>query len=112
MLTAFYTFRAYFLTFWGHERFPKEAGEHPHESPPVMAWPLLLLAVGAVFVGAAVGPTGWFGDYLQRTPGLPDGEELHGSWLPMLLGSLAALLGIALAVWLYVVQPDCRDSWP
>src|SRR5262249_8612677 len=39
-LTAFYTFRAYFLTFWGEERFPPEAGDHPHESPPVMIIPL------------------------------------------------------------------------
>ena len=34
-LTAFYTFRAYFLTFWGEERIPPEAGHHAHESPPV-----------------------------------------------------------------------------
>jgi NADH-quinone oxidoreductase subunit L len=27
-LTAFYTFRAYFLTFWGELRIPHEAGEH------------------------------------------------------------------------------------
>ena len=32
-LTAFYTFRAYFLTFHGEERIPKEAGHHAHESP-------------------------------------------------------------------------------
>ncbi len=29
-LTAFYTFRAYFLTFWGPERIPAEAGHHAH----------------------------------------------------------------------------------
>jgi NADH-quinone oxidoreductase subunit L len=34
-LTAFYTFRAYFLTFWGPERIPHEAGHHAHESPSV-----------------------------------------------------------------------------
>src|SRR3954452_20978592 len=47
-LTAFYTFRAYFMTFWGEERFPSEAGHHPHEAPPVMAWPLRILAVFAL----------------------------------------------------------------
>ena len=47
LLTAFYTFRAYFMTFWGEERFPEEAGHHPHEAPPVMAWPLRILAVCA-----------------------------------------------------------------
>src|SRR4029079_6770509 len=35
-LTAFYTFRAYFMTFWGDERIPAEAGHHTHESPLVM----------------------------------------------------------------------------
>ena len=34
-LTAFYTFRAFFLTFYGEERIPPEAGHHAHESPRV-----------------------------------------------------------------------------
>src|SRR5262249_7380055 len=64
-LTAFYTFRAYFKTFWGMEKIPNEAyrahghgetghGEHVHEpqaehsskqleSPPIMTWPLRIL---------------------------------------------------------------------
>ena len=33
LLTAFYTFRAFFLTFYGPERIPPEAGHHAHESP-------------------------------------------------------------------------------
>src|SRR5207253_1288623 len=55
-LTAFYTFRAYFLTFWGELRIPHEAGHHAHESPPVMLWPLRILAVGAVALGFVFGP--------------------------------------------------------
>src|SRR5262249_20021305 len=55
-LTAFYTFRAYFLTFWGEERIPPEAGHHAHESPHVMTVPLVILAVGAVFAGIVVEP--------------------------------------------------------
>jgi NADH-quinone oxidoreductase subunit L len=80
-LTAFYTFRAYFLTFWGPLRVPAEAdhahGDHGHgvhegghghskkhierdsthpkasyESPSVMTVPLMVLAVFAVGVGA------------------------------------------------------------
>ena len=35
VLTAFYTFRAFFLTFFGEERIPHEAGHHAHESPRV-----------------------------------------------------------------------------
>ena len=59
-LTAFYTFRAYFKTFWGEEKFPEEAGHHPHDAPPIMAWPLRILAGGAVGVGFVLGPTTLF----------------------------------------------------
>src|SRR3954470_1908421 len=46
-MTAAYMTRACYLIFWGEYR-----GEgHPHEAPPSMAWPLRLLAVGAVAVG-------------------------------------------------------------
>ena len=40
-MTAFYVFRAMFLTFFGEYR----GHEHPHESPPVMTVPLVVLAV-------------------------------------------------------------------
>ena len=55
-LTAFYTFRAYFMTFWGEEKIPVEAGDHAHESPMVMVVPLMILAVGAVLTGLVFGP--------------------------------------------------------
>jgi NADH-quinone oxidoreductase subunit L len=85
-LTAFYTFRAYFMTFWGELRVPPEAGHHAHaeagphhhgpedaghhahetaaapqasyESPPVMTIPLVVLAVFAVGVGITLGDWG------------------------------------------------------
>ena len=53
-LTAFYTFRAYFLTFFGPQKVPEEAGHHAHESPPVMWVPLVILAVFAFGVGFVV----------------------------------------------------------
>ncbi len=100
-LTAFYTFRAYFLTFWGPEHFPEEAGHHPHDAPPVMAWPLKLLAVAAAVVGLAVGATHWFGSYLQHAPGLPEaGAEGFNLGL-MAMSSLVALAGVALAYRFY-----------
>jgi len=50
-LTAFYSWRLLFLTFHGKPRADKEVMHHVHESPPVMLWPLVVLAFGAVFVG-------------------------------------------------------------
>src|SRR5690606_33409542 len=66
-VTAFYSFRMYFLVFHGEERFGKAhahdhhddhdehhglaPGEKPHESPWVITLPLVLLAIPSVIVG-------------------------------------------------------------
>jgi NADH-quinone oxidoreductase subunit L len=108
-LTAFYTFRAYFLTFWGEERIPHEAGEHAHESPPVMTIPLMILAVGAVFAGFLLWP---FKTLIARTPNLGPIHELEISHLAVLAASIAVVAaGIALAWWMYVRSPGMADRW-
>jgi NADH-quinone oxidoreductase subunit L len=104
--TAFYTFRAYFLTFWGKEFFPPEAGHHPHEAPPVMAWPLRILAMFALLIGAIVGPTGWFGGYLHHAVGLAEaGEESFVLGLVALSVAVVAA-GIGLAWLMYISKPE------
>ncbi len=134
LLTAFYTFRAYFMTFWGPEKFPAEAlqphghavhddhghaaahdthavpdhahGEaRPHDAPPAMAWPLRILAVCAVGIGF-VGPLHLFGNYFERTPGLPEAAPHGLHWGPMLMSVVIALTGIALAYKWYVKSPE------
>jgi NADH-quinone oxidoreductase subunit L len=115
-LTAFYTFRAYFKTFWGEEKFPHEAGHHPHEAPPIMAWPLRILAVGAVGVGFVFGVAHSFGGFLERTWIVPQFGDLKSAeahdmnWLLMLVSSAVALAGIGLAYWMYVKQPTLADD--
>jgi NADH-quinone oxidoreductase subunit L len=115
-LTAFYTFRAYFLTFWGEERVPEEAGHHAHESPPVMLVPLMILALGAVFAGIIVEPfMHWFShflenDWLKRSAAsaqlLPHEDWQHGTNWALVIGtSVFSLCGIALAWWIYVRRP-------
>jgi NADH-quinone oxidoreductase subunit L len=127
-LTGFYTFRAYFLTFWGEERIPSEAFEHHHghgaadlahhghghaadehpqlESPAVMTVPLMILAVFAVGVGFVLGPTHLFEHFVGRTPGLPQTEPEGLNWPLMIVSSLVALAGIGVAWLMYVRQPD------
>ena len=52
--TAFYMFRLVFLVFTGEPRFdPHDI--HPHESPPSMAIPLVLLAIPSVALGWLIG---------------------------------------------------------
>jgi NADH-quinone oxidoreductase subunit L len=49
-ITAFYMSRVMFMTFAGQRRWAEDA--HPHESPPVMTSPMILLALGALGFGA------------------------------------------------------------
>ena len=49
-MTAYYTFRMFFIVFHGSPR-DKKAFEQVHESPRVMTIPLIILAVGALFAG-------------------------------------------------------------
>lgn len=116
-LTAFYTGRAYFLTFWGEEKIPPEAGHHVHEAPPVMAWPLMILAAGAVGVGIVLGPTHIFENMLthhwmkESFPGLVREGGAHPTqWLLMLGSSVVALAGIGLAGLVYLKKPGLSDE--
>ncbi len=105
LLTAFYTFRAYFMTFWGPEKFPEEAGHHPHDASPKMAWPLRILAVCSVGIGLILGPTGLFGNYLHHAQGLP-ASGAHTMHIDvMVISGLIGLAGIALAWFFYVKNP-------
>jgi len=112
-ITAYYTFRMYFLCFHGPLRLPAEAGSHPHESPPVMLRPLYFLACGAIFAGyvgvtlkaspgeAFLGllkPHGFVHDYLHDSTMVSHVPGAGGLWI-MYLSSLVALGGIGLA-WL------------
>ncbi len=67
-ITAYYTFRAVFMTFFGKERIPEEIKHHLHESPKVMTIPLMVLSVGAAFAGffglKMHGHTTYFGHFL------------------------------------------------
>lgn len=54
MMTAFYMFRAFFMTFSGNFRGTEEQKHHLHESPIAMTLPLIILAVLSV-VGGLIG---------------------------------------------------------
>jgi NADH:ubiquinone oxidoreductase subunit 5 (subunit L)/multisubunit Na+/H+ antiporter MnhA subunit len=110
-LTAFYTFRAVFMTFTGPTRVPDEAGHHhhgqagsaAHESPPVMTIPLVILAVAATVSGWWLFSTHALADFLAATPSLAAKSVAatatpHAFHLDLALqGSFAAVAGIVLA---------------
>jgi NADH-quinone oxidoreductase subunit L len=113
-LTAIYTFRAFFLTFYGPVRIPHEAGHHAHESPPTMTLPLVVLAVCALVVGAWFEWTGGFAEFLQRTPslaysGMAVGHAEHAAASHALVATIStvlALAGVGLAAFLYLGDPE------
>ncbi|WP_366523796.1 NADH-quinone oxidoreductase subunit L [uncultured Algimonas sp.] len=53
LMTSFYSWRLIFMTFHGEFRGDHHTLEHAHESPWSMRIPLVVLSIGAVFVGAA-----------------------------------------------------------
>jgi NADH-quinone oxidoreductase subunit L len=109
-LTAFYMFRAIFLTFEGEYRGGEQAEahghgsdpSHPHESPWVMVLPLAVLAVPAAVVGFA-NISGGVEHLLVGALPLETEEALHDlkfSWGMALGSSAVALAGIGSA-WLF-----------
>ena len=70
LLIDVYMFRPFFLTFYGPEQIPPEAGDHAHESPGAMTVPLVVLAFGSLIVGAYFEWTHGFAHFLAATPSL------------------------------------------
>jgi NADH-quinone oxidoreductase subunit L len=102
-LTAFYTFRAVFMTFTGPTRVPDEAGHHAHESPPVMTLPLVILAIASAVSGWWLFSTHALSTFLAATPSLTAPAVAATATPPAfhfdlaLQGTLAAALGIVIA---------------
>ena len=132
-VTAFYSFRVYFLVFHGkenfhHKPFPGEHDHHdddhghahePHESPWVVTAPLVLLAIPSVVIGfLTVGPL-LFGDFLKsavfvdaaKHPAMSElAHHFHGATAMALHGFQAlpfwlALSGVITAYVFYMVAP-------
>jgi NADH-quinone oxidoreductase subunit L len=101
-VTAFYSFRMYFLVFHGKERFGHDAhhghdahgddhhhglapGQKPHETPWVVWLPLVALAVPSLLVGYFTIEPMLYGELLRRQhPGEPRGARRHGVPAPAL----------------------------
>ncbi|MDA7889065.1 hypothetical protein N9A79_00660, partial [Pirellulales bacterium] len=102
-LTAFYTFRAVFMTFTGPLRVPAEAGDHAHESPSAMTTPLIVLAIPATFIGFILFTTDGLAHFLAATPSFTAPSVVSTAtasvfhWDLAIQGTLAAALGIVIA---------------
>ena len=105
-MTAFYTFRAIFMTFHGQSHLPH--GSHPHEQSRVMTAPLCILAVGAALAGYW-NLTGLFGRYLDPSLTLLHGAEHGHDYGVMAISGFLAIVGIAAAWLVYDKRPGIAD---
>jgi NADH-quinone oxidoreductase subunit L len=95
-ITAFYMTRMMLMTWYGKSRWHDEA--HPHESPPVMTGPMVVLAIGSVGAGAFLIVNDRLQDFLAPVVGVP--PVSHGFFTVAGAVALAlALAGVAIA-WL------------
>jgi NADH-quinone oxidoreductase subunit L len=134
-VTAFYSFRMYFLVFHGEERFGKahhghhdDHGDHhhglapgqkPHESPWVVTVPLVLLAIPSVLIGFFTIEPMLFGDWFKNVIHVGDNHvglselaaSFHGAVAMAVHGLQTApfwlaMGGVALAWFFYMKRPD------
>ena len=132
-ITAFYSFRLYFLVFHGKERFDHNPDAHhddhhgghddhhqkPHESSWVVTVPLVLLAIPSVVIGFITIEPMLFGDFfkgvitvnLEKHPAMEELAKLFHGPVQMALHGLTAapfwlaLAGVVTAYYMYLVNP-------
>jgi NADH-quinone oxidoreductase subunit L len=127
-VTAFYSFRMYFLVFHGKERFDHDPHAHhdshghshtPHESPWVVTLPLVLLAIPSVGIGYLTMDDMLFGDFFSDAirvnavshPAMTElREAFHSPWAMAehALTSVPfglAMAGVLTAFYMYMVHP-------
>jgi NADH-quinone oxidoreductase subunit L len=104
-VTAFYMTRMVLMTFAGARRWESRA--HPHESPAVMTWPMIVLAVGSVGAGAFLIINDRLVDFLAPVVGIPPVSHGIFTWegeLSLALALVAA--GIAWTMYGRVPVPE------
>lgn len=108
-VTGFYMTRLMLMTFVGKKRWAKDV--HPHESPAVMTFPLIVLAALSVLGGLMLAG-GWIQDFLAPVVGA---EEHHEPPIPALaitgLAVLVVAVGVGVAFW-FVGQKDVPREAP
>ena len=108
IMTAFYMFRLMFLTFFQEFRGTAEQKHHLHESPSLITFPLIVLAILATIGGLISLPgNSWLNEYLTPIlPKLASGEHHLGTteYMLMAIAVVGGLVGIGIAYAKYIKQ--------
>jgi len=129
-ITAFYSFRLYFLVFHGKERYDQNPDAHhhhghhnehqkPHESPWVVTVPLILLAIPSVVIGFLTIEPMLYGEFFkdaifinaEKHASMEELAKLFHGPAQMALHALTslpfwlALAGVASSYYMYMINP-------
>ncbi len=130
-VTAFYSFRMFFLVFHGNERMDDHTREHLHETPWVVTGPLIALAIPSVIIGWITIEPVLFGGVFENAIYIAEehgamaavAEVFHGSLSFVIHGLVPgptwlAAIGVIAAWWIYLKKPElagrirARLEWP
>ena len=107
-LTAFYMSRLFFMTFEGERRWSTKrdgSAQHPHESPKLMTWPMIVLAVGSIGLGFFLNLGGRFVDWLSPVLGHAEhGEPVLPIWVITVVTLGLVIVGVVIAWRRYAVS--------
>ncbi len=117
-ITAFYSFRMYFMVFHGEERMDQHTKEHLHETPWVVTLPLIALAIPSLIIGGMTIEPMLFGDYFNDSIVVHEAHDVlaklavnyHGFWAMVQHGIFSlpfvlAMSGVVAAWYIYLKNP-------
>jgi NADH-quinone oxidoreductase subunit L len=122
-VTAFYTFRLFFMVFHGEERMDDDTRSHLHETSPVVWVPLVLLAIPSAIIGWFTIEVVLFGGYFDNAIVIlkqhgamaavaevfhgPANFVVHGFSGPVLY---LAAAGVVSSWYIYLRKPSIADA--
>ena len=109
LMTAFYSFRLVFVTFWGPSHVAPHHAGHIHESPKTMTLPLIILAMLSIVTGY-LGIPEFLGPMFETHAGGAAHEGGVGIII-MVVATAMGLIGIAGAYYVYVLNPTLPDRF-
>jgi len=122
-VTAFYSFRMFFLVFHGKERMDEHTRSHLHETPAVITVPLILLAIPSAIIGWFTIDAVLFSGFFDRAIVIFEehgamaavAEAFHGPASFVLHGlapgpTWLAAAGVGSAWFIYLKKPQIASS--
>ncbi|WP_233575199.1 NADH-quinone oxidoreductase subunit L [Cellulomonas sp. PhB150] len=107
-ITSFYMSRLFFMTFEGERRWTTKADggdQHPHEASRLMTWPMIILAIGSVGLGAVLASGSRFVDWLAPVTGSGEhGEPVLPAGVLIALTLVLVIAGAVLAWRRYAIS--------